>query len=178
MVRRKRSQFLPIQPVILTRRMIRGIFVWSGSELWSLFKYSKLKLKNRKLIAVDVLFYAYLMVPLSWRSNLAGWYLCVFALRKGTSSPFSVSRNTWYFLWRAEAQSPCKCKASLAAAFILHQNYRLRRRNPKECNSVFVARHTALLYVNRQGKDTQLFLVHGIEVGWFSYSRLEHSTRR
>jgi hypothetical protein len=38
----------------------------------------------------------------------------------------------------------------------------------KECNSVFVARHTALLYVNRQGKDTQLFLVHGIEVGRFS----------
>ncbi len=64
-----------IQPVIPTRKMIRGIFVWSGSELWSLFKYSKLKLKNWKPIEVDVLFYAYLMVPLTWRSNLAGRYL-------------------------------------------------------------------------------------------------------
>ncbi len=30
------------------------IFVWSGSELWSLFKYSRVKLKNQKPIAEDV----------------------------------------------------------------------------------------------------------------------------
>jgi hypothetical protein len=64
-----------IQPVIPTRRMITGISVWSGSELWSLFKYSKLKLKNWKPTEVDALFYAYLMVPLTWRSNLARQYL-------------------------------------------------------------------------------------------------------
>jgi hypothetical protein len=32
-VQRKRSQFVAIQPVIPTRRMIRGIFVRRGSEL-------------------------------------------------------------------------------------------------------------------------------------------------
>ncbi len=42
------------------------IFAWSGSELWSLFKYSKVKLKNQKPIAVDALFKAFPMVPLSW----------------------------------------------------------------------------------------------------------------
>ncbi len=50
-------------------------FVWSGSELWSLFKYSEVKLKNQEHIAVDVLFKAYPMVPLSRRSNLARRYL-------------------------------------------------------------------------------------------------------
>ncbi len=50
-------------------------FVWSGSELWSLFKYSKVKVKNQKHKAVDVLFQAFPMVPLSCRSNLAGRYL-------------------------------------------------------------------------------------------------------
>ncbi len=44
-------------------RRIRGIFVWSGSELWSLFKYSKLNLKNQNPIAVDDIFKAYQMVP-------------------------------------------------------------------------------------------------------------------
>ncbi len=63
------------QPVIPTRRMIRGIFVWSGSEVWSFFKNSRSKLKNLKPIAVDVLFQAYPMVPLSGWSNLAGRYL-------------------------------------------------------------------------------------------------------
>jgi hypothetical protein len=38
--------------------------------------FSKLtKIKNQKPIAVDVLFKAYPMVPLSYRSNLAGGYL-------------------------------------------------------------------------------------------------------
>ncbi len=39
--------------------------------------YSELKLKNQKLTAVDVLFKAYPMVPLSCGSNLAGRYLNV-----------------------------------------------------------------------------------------------------
>jgi hypothetical protein len=50
-------------------------FVLSGSELSCLFKFSKVKLKNQKHVAVDVLFKAYPMVPLSCRSNLAGLYL-------------------------------------------------------------------------------------------------------
>jgi hypothetical protein len=37
--------------------------------------YSRVKLKNQKPIAVDVLFKAYPMVPLSGRSNLARQYL-------------------------------------------------------------------------------------------------------
>jgi hypothetical protein len=40
------------------------IFVWSGSDLWTLFKYSRSKLKNQKHIAVDVLFKAYPIIPL------------------------------------------------------------------------------------------------------------------
>ena len=54
---------------------IRCIFVFSGSELWTPFKYSRSKLKNQNPIAVDVLLKAYPMVPLSCRSNLAGRYL-------------------------------------------------------------------------------------------------------
>jgi hypothetical protein len=50
-------------------------FAWSGSELWSLLKYSSVKLKNQKHIAVDVLFKGFPMIPLSFRSNLAGRYL-------------------------------------------------------------------------------------------------------
>jgi hypothetical protein len=40
----------------------------SNSELLILFKYSKLKLKNQKLLAVDILFKAYSMVPL-WQDG-------------------------------------------------------------------------------------------------------------
>ncbi len=47
------------------------IFAWSGSQLWTLIKYSRSKIKNKKPIAVDVLFKAYPIVPLSCRSNLA-----------------------------------------------------------------------------------------------------------
>ncbi len=50
-------------------------FAWSGSELWSCFRYSVLKLKNQKHIAVDVLLKGFPMVPLSCRSNLARRYL-------------------------------------------------------------------------------------------------------
>ncbi len=39
------------------------IFEWSGSELWTLIKYSRSKIKNKKPIAGDVLFKAYPMVP-------------------------------------------------------------------------------------------------------------------
>ncbi len=64
-----------MQTVNRTSRRIRGFFAWSGSELWSCFKYPALKLENQKPIAVDVLFKAYPMVPLSCRSNQAGRYL-------------------------------------------------------------------------------------------------------
>ncbi len=74
-VRWKRSHVEHMQTVNRTSRRIRGLFAWSGSELWSLFKNSKSKLKNGKHLAVDVLFQAYPMVPLSCRSILAGRYL-------------------------------------------------------------------------------------------------------
>jgi hypothetical protein len=38
------------------------IFAWSGSELWTLIKYLRSKIKIKKPIAVDVLFNAYPMV--------------------------------------------------------------------------------------------------------------------
>ncbi len=60
---RKRLRFVNIQPVIPTSRRIRCIFVWSGLELWSLFKNSRKKFKNQKPIVVGVLFRAYPMVP-------------------------------------------------------------------------------------------------------------------
>ncbi len=51
------------------------ISAWSGSELWSLFKYSRSKIKNSKHKVVDVLLKGFPMIPLSCRSNLAGRYL-------------------------------------------------------------------------------------------------------
>jgi hypothetical protein len=51
------------------------IFAWSGSELWTLIKYLRSKIKIKKPMVVDVLFKAYPMVPLSCRSNRAGQYL-------------------------------------------------------------------------------------------------------
>ncbi len=88
----ERSWFVAIQPVIPTRRMIRGIFVWSGSELWTLLKYSRSKLINQ-MQAVDVLFKAYLMIPLSGWSTLAGRYLL-------TNSKINKS---YYFLIKSQS---------------------------------------------------------------------------
>ncbi len=51
------------------------IFAWSGSELWTLIKYSRSNIKNWKHIAVDDLLKGFPMIPLSYRSNLAGRYL-------------------------------------------------------------------------------------------------------
>jgi hypothetical protein len=48
------------------------IFAWSGSELWTLVKYSRSKIKNLKHIAVDVLLKGFPMITFSYRSNLAG----------------------------------------------------------------------------------------------------------
>ncbi len=66
---RKRSRLEHIQTVN------RGLFAWSGWELWSCFKNSRSKIKNWKHIAVDVLLKGFSMIPLSCRSNLAGRYL-------------------------------------------------------------------------------------------------------
>jgi hypothetical protein len=38
----------------LNKQEVGFIFAWSGSELWNLFKYSRVKLKNQKPLAVDV----------------------------------------------------------------------------------------------------------------------------
>ncbi len=66
----ERLRFVPIQPVCRRSRRIGWIFVWSGSELWSLFKHARLKLKNlKKPKAIDVLFKAYPMLPLACRSG-------------------------------------------------------------------------------------------------------------
>ena len=72
---RKRSLLEHMQTVNRTSRRIRGLFAWSGSELWTLIKYSRSKIKNKKHIAVDVLLKGFLMIPLSCRSNMAGRYL-------------------------------------------------------------------------------------------------------
>jgi len=69
---RKRSRLEHMQTANRTSRRIRGLFAWSGSELWTLIKYSRSKIKNLKHIAVDVLLKGFPMIPLSCRSNLAG----------------------------------------------------------------------------------------------------------
>ncbi len=48
MVWRKRSQLEHMQTVNRTSRRIRGLFAWSGSELWTLIKYSRSKIKKLK----------------------------------------------------------------------------------------------------------------------------------
>ncbi len=45
----------------LNKQEVGFIFEWSGSGLWSLFKYSKVNLKNQKHIGVNVLFKSYPM---------------------------------------------------------------------------------------------------------------------
>ncbi len=72
---RKRSRLDHMQTVNRTSRRIRGLFAWSGSELWSCFKNSRSKIKNWKHIVVDLLLKGFSMIPLSCRSNLAGQYL-------------------------------------------------------------------------------------------------------
>ncbi len=55
---------------------VKNALPWTPySELWSLLKYSRVKLKNQKHIAVYVLFMGFSIIPLSFRSNLAGRYL-------------------------------------------------------------------------------------------------------
>ncbi len=71
---RKRLRLEHMQTVNQTSRRIGFNFAWSGSGLWSLFKYSVLKWKNQKHIAVNVLLKGFLMIPLSYRSNLAGTF--------------------------------------------------------------------------------------------------------
>jgi hypothetical protein len=86
---------------------IRCIFVFSGSELWTPFKYSRSKLKNQKPKAVDVLFLsngATLMqiqsgrtVPLNRRRSESSWHEsrqnCVM---RGQRSVFRWASNTMY----------------------------------------------------------------------------------
>ncbi len=95
-VRRKRSR---MQTVIRTSRRIRGLFAWSGSELWSCFKYSELNLKNLKTIAVDVHFNAYPMVPLScrsiWLDGTFKWSLA-FCILHGVVSQWPLFPFRWW----------------------------------------------------------------------------------
>ncbi len=53
-VLQKRWRFEDMQTVTQISMRIRGLFAWSWLELGSCFKYSALKLKNQKHIAVDV----------------------------------------------------------------------------------------------------------------------------
>ncbi len=47
------------------KQEVEFIFVWSGLDLWSLYKNLKLKFKNQKPVAVDDFFKTYPMIPLS-----------------------------------------------------------------------------------------------------------------
>ncbi len=58
-----------------SKQEVGFIFECSGSGLWSLFKYSRMKIKNKKPVVVKILFKAYPMVTLSFRSYLAEQYL-------------------------------------------------------------------------------------------------------
>ncbi len=64
LVWRKRSRLEHMQTVNRTSRRIRCLFAWSGSELWSSFKYSRSKIKNEKHIAVDVFLKGFSMTTL------------------------------------------------------------------------------------------------------------------
>jgi hypothetical protein len=59
----------------LNKQNVGLFFAWSGSELWSLFKYTRVKSKNQNHVVVDFLFKAYPLVPFSCRTYLAGRYL-------------------------------------------------------------------------------------------------------
>ena len=77
------------------------IFAWSGSELLSLFQYSRVKFKNQEPIAVDVLFKAYPMVPLSSSSIQSGQTV---PLKVGTNENGSAcgrwpSIGIYFSLW-------------------------------------------------------------------------------
>ncbi len=62
----KRLRFVHIQLACQRSRRFRGIFAWSGSELWTLFKYKRSKLKRQNSIAVDVL-----SRPIQWYHSQA-----------------------------------------------------------------------------------------------------------
>jgi hypothetical protein len=66
-----------MQTVIRISRRLDSFLHEVAQNFEGFFKYSRVKLQNQKPIAVDVLFKAYPMVPLSCRSNLAGRYLHV-----------------------------------------------------------------------------------------------------
>jgi hypothetical protein len=64
-----------MQTVIQSSRRLDS-FLQEAAQNFELFiKHSRSKIKNKKPIAVDILFKAYPMVTLSCRSNLAGQYL-------------------------------------------------------------------------------------------------------
>ncbi len=61
----------------MSAKEVGRIFVWNGSELWTLLRFSRSKFKNLKPIAVDVLYKVYPMVPLSGWSIVHYVYFCV-----------------------------------------------------------------------------------------------------
>jgi hypothetical protein len=64
-----------MQTVIQTSRRV-DLFLLEANQNFKLFiKYSRPKIKNKKPMAIDVLFKAYSKVPLSCRSILARRYL-------------------------------------------------------------------------------------------------------
>jgi hypothetical protein len=60
-----------MQTVIQTSRRLDSFLHEAAQNFELCIKYSRSKIKKQKPIAVDVLFRAYPMVPLSCRSNLA-----------------------------------------------------------------------------------------------------------
>jgi hypothetical protein len=72
---RKRLRFEHMQTVIHTSRRLSAFLHEAAQNLELFIKYSGSKIKNKKPLAVDVVFRAYPMVPHSYRSNLAVRYL-------------------------------------------------------------------------------------------------------
>ena len=71
---RKRSRLEHIQTVNRTSRRL-GSILHDRLRTLKLFQIFSTEIKKSKHIAVDVLLKVFPMVPLSCRSNLAGWYL-------------------------------------------------------------------------------------------------------
>ncbi len=91
-----------------------SIFVWSGLELWSLFKIFKIKIKNLKLIAVDVLIKAYVMVPRSWADLI--WPDVAFSCH-AECLDFTAWRALIYSFTIRQSWDSCGRRCLLPAAF-------------------------------------------------------------
>ncbi len=115
---RKRPWFEHMQMV----QEVEFILAWSSSELWTVIKYSRSKIKNLKPTAVDVLFKAYPMVPISSRSNLAGWYLLT-DWKPWALKPFYKTESIFCFV---QMSYRCITVSTQALCFLSHWSRHLK----------------------------------------------------